>query len=258
MATTWQAPGQRALVWHRSDFRESSRLVTLITRDQGKVITLAKGAHRQNSPFLGRIDFLNLIEARLSRGSLPLLHRVKLLHEHRGLREPRRYLCASYVCELFDPAFPHGRVDQELFDLLTGGLRLLERCPHGAIPQVLMGVELRLLQELGVKPPLDACARCGQQGTLYPARHEPALLCAGHRAGSGRRVPPAALAWLQRASRCGGRDLPGLPPAPAAAQELLGRFVALALERTSKLRRRALAAAVRRGAAACPASAESF
>ncbi len=258
MAATARTTGQQALVWQRSDFRESSRLVTLITREQGKVITLAKGSHRQNSPFLGRIDFLNLIEARLGRGSLPLLYPVRLLHEHRGLREPRRYLAASYLCELFDPAFPHGRVDQELFDLITGGLRLLERCPKGVIPQVLMGVELRLLQELGVKPPLEACARCGRQGQLYPARHEPALLCSEHRAGSGRPVPSAALAWLQRAVDCGGRDLPGLPPAPAAARELLGRFVALALERAPRLRQHALAAALPKPDATCPTGAQSF
>ena len=247
----------QALVWQRSDFRESSRLVTLITRAQGKLITLAKGAHRENSPFLGRIDFLNLIEAHLSRGSLPVLHRVKLLHEHRGLREPRRYLCASYLCELFDPAFPHGRVDPQLFDLLTGGLRLLERCPSAVIPQVILGVELRLLQDLGSRPSLRACAQCGAVGALYPAHHQPALLCSRHRAGSGNPVPRAALAWLDHAAHCAGRDLPDLPPAPPAANKLLGRFVALALERRPRLRQRALAA-TKPSAAACPAGAESL
>ncbi len=246
-----------ALVWQRSDFRESSRLVTLITRAQGKVTTLAKGAHRQDSPFLGRIDFLNLIEARLSRGSLPVLHRVKLLHEYRGLREPRRYLCASYLCELFDPAFPHGREDPQLFDLLTGGLRLLERCPSAVIPQVVLGVELRLLQDLGSRPSLGACAQCGARGALYPAHHQPALLCSRHRAGPGTAVPRAALVWLERAAHCAGRDLPDLPPAPAAARRLLGRFVSLALERRPRLRQRALAA-TKPSAAACSTGAQSL
>ena len=252
MSATARTAVQQALVWQRSDFRETSQLVTLITREQGKVITLAKGSHRHNSPFLGCIDFLNLVEARLSRGSLPLLYPVKLLHEHRGLRQPRRYLAASYLVELFDPAFPHGRVDQELFDLLAGGLRLLERCPSQVIPQVLMGVELRLLGELGVKPPLGACARCGRRAQLYPALHEPALLCPQHRDGSCRPVPRAALIWLQRAADCAGRDLPGLPPAPPAARALLGRFVAQALERAPRLRQRALTTA---GSMACAAGA---
>lgn len=233
---------QQALVWQRSDFRESSRLVTLITRAQGKLVTLAKGAHREHSPFLGHIDFLNLIEARLGRGGLPLLHRVRLLHEPRGLREPRRYLAASYLCELFDPVFPHGRPDPEVFDLLAGGLRLLERCPPQGIPQVILGVELRLLRALGLLPSLEACARCGSTGQLQPAPLQPALLCS-HCSGriGARPVPRPVLTWLDRAAHCGGRDLPDLPPPPAAAVRLLGRFLPLALERQFRLRTRALA-----------------
>lgn len=251
------ATSQQALVWQRSDFRESSRLVTLITRDGGRTITLAKGAHRQDSPFLGRIDFLNLIEARLGRGNLPVLHRVKLLHEHRGLREPHRYVCASYLCELFEPALPQGRPDPQLFDLLAGGLRLLERCPPAAIPQVILGVELRLLDELGSRPSLSACAQCGAEGALYPAHHQPALLCARHRPRPGSAVPRKALAWLQQAAACSGRDLPRLPRAPTPASRLLGDFVTLALDRRPKLRQRALATNPP-PTAACPAGSQSL
>ena len=89
---------------------------------------------------------------------------------------------------------------------------------------------------------------CGRRGQLYPAHHEPALLCPQHRHGSCRPVPPAALAWLQRAADCSGRDLPGLPPAPPAARALLGRFMTQALERAPRLRQRALAAT---GSMAC-------
>lgn len=236
---------QQALVWQRADFRESSRLVTLLTREQGKVMTLAKGAHRDNSPLLGRIDFLNLIEARLTRGSLPLLHRVRLLHEHRGLRQPKRYMAASYLVEMFDTAFPPGRPDPTLFDLLVGGLSLLERCPLAVMPQVVMGVELRFLRELGMQPPLLGCARCGAEGKrggLHPAPQEPALLCREHRGHHGRPVPKAALSWLDSVSRTPGRELPKLPPAPVAARELLGRWIVLATERPARLRKRALAA----------------
>src|SRR5882672_7879250 len=93
-----------ALLWKRVDFRESSRVVSLVTREHGRVMALAKGAHRPDSPFLGRLDFLNEVYATLSpdRGGLRLLLRVELVHERRALRSPARFLAASHVCDLAD------------------------------------------------------------------------------------------------------------------------------------------------------------
>ena len=110
----------RGIVWKRTDFRETSRLITLITPEHGKLVTLGKGAHRPGSQCLGRIDFLNLLEVKISGGNLPVLHRVRLLREHRRLREPIRYTAASYLTEIFDPTFLAGRADPGLFDLLAG------------------------------------------------------------------------------------------------------------------------------------------
>ncbi len=73
----------RALVWKRTDYRESSRLITLITAERGKLPTLAKGAHRSGSQCLGRIDLFNLVEVKISGGQLPVLHRVELQFPYR-------------------------------------------------------------------------------------------------------------------------------------------------------------------------------
>ena len=67
MIQTGGAPNRRAdrqttaqaIVLRRRDFRESSRIITCLTRDHGKITGLANGAHRKDSPLLGRIDFLN-------------------------------------------------------------------------------------------------------------------------------------------------------------------------------------------------------
>lgn len=231
--------GLRGIVWKRIDFRETSRLITLITPEHGKLVTLGKGAHRPGSQCLGRIDFLNLLEVKISGGNLPVLHRVRLLREHRRLREPIRYTAASYLTEIFDPTFLAGRADPGLFDLLAGGLLLLERCPEASIPQVLAGIELKYLAELGLQPPILQCRQCGQSlddGPLYPDERHGGVCCRRHASGDARAVPASALRWLDHLRDSPGRTWPGLSSVPGGARKLLGRWIAGALERRPDLR----------------------
>ncbi len=230
----------RALVWKRFDFRESSRVVTLLLRDHGRVQALAKGAHRPTSPMLGRIDFLNEVRATLSpdRGGLRLLERAVLEHERRALRVPARYVAASHWCALCDPGFPADRPDPDLFDLLTGGLSLLERCPEPALPVVVLGLELRYLDHLGALPDLAGCGECGGALGGHAFRLGPMLVCRQH-AGPGRHgVPGAALELLRELRAAPGRELPQKDPArlSAVAVALPAVWLESALERRCPLR----------------------
>lgn len=234
--------GVVAFVWRRSDFRESSRIVTLLSRDHGRLRALAKGAHRPDSPLLGRLDHLNLVSATLAgRGELKLLSRCTLLEERRELRAPRRFLAASWLVELVDSGLTDGRPEPELFDLVQGGVHLIERCPEGALGTIVLGIELRFLAALGVLPPLDSCAQCAA-APVSVANDYRSLLCADHREGAGTRPGAATLAWLARLAAAPGRSWPAFTPCPdfRIAERVVGGFVTAALEHRPKLRRHAL------------------
>ena len=49
-----------AIVVRLVDFSETSQVVTLFTREFGKIGALAKGAHRQKGPFDSALDLLTL------------------------------------------------------------------------------------------------------------------------------------------------------------------------------------------------------
>lgn len=217
------------LVWRRRDFRESSRLISFVTRERGLVTTLAKGAHRPKSPLLGRIDWLGLVEIRLGRGELPILHGARLVHEPRALREPTRFVVATFLAELFDPAWIEGRADADLFDLTQGALTLVERAPLDTLPEVLLGLEFRLLEQLGVIAPAGTsfatCVACGKSLTsprsapsYATAAQAPGLRCASCRpSGAGAvsiPIPPSVREWatefLSRPART-WIDRPGTP-----------------------------------------------
>lgn len=234
-----------AIVWRRIDFRESSRIVTLLLREHGKLPALAKGAHRPDSPLLGRLDFLNEVQVRLSpdRGGLRLLLRAELVRERRPLRACRRFLAASHFAGLCDAGLPPERADPALFDLLSGGLNLIERCPEAALPIVVLGLEVRLLAHHGALPDLDRCGSCGSPLTGGTSQGESgSLVCRRHAGRPRRAVPAAALTCLRTLRDTPGRGWPELHlPLPDAAVRLAGTWLAAALELRAPLRARLFA-----------------
>jgi DNA repair protein RecO (recombination protein O) len=231
-----------AVVLRRSDFRESSRIVTCLTRDQGRVVALAKGAHRPDSPFLGRIDFLNELRATFGpdRGGLRLFVRAELVRERRSLRTARRFLAASHLAQLCEFAMPDPRPEPAIYELLTGGLTLIERCPDAALGHVLLGLELRHLESLGALPDLHRCATCGSalhQGA-FRNDGDPGLVCRRHADAPRLAIGEDVLALLRELQSTPGRQWPQLAPRVAArvAAPLPALWLATATEQRSRAR----------------------
>lgn len=231
-----------AIVLRRSDFRESSRIVTCLSRDHGRISGLAKGAHRGDSVFLGRLDFLNEVTATwgADRGGLRLLVRVDLVRERRALREPRRFLAASHLASLCEFATPEGRAEPAIYDLLLGGLNLIERCPPTAIGQVVLGLELRFLATQGALPDLDHCNDCGRPLGAAAFRNSdgPGLYCRDHAELPRLAIGAEVLGLLRDLHRSTGRQWPDLASAvtPRAAAALPALWLAAATELRPRLR----------------------
>ncbi len=153
-----------ALVLRVIDFSETSAIVTLLTREFGKVRALAKGARRPKGPFESALDLLGLcriVFLRKSSDALDLLTEAKL---ERRFRPPRgsvsnlyaAYYVAELLNELTDDYDPH----PELFDAAVSTLAALRR--EGAVAAVLVRFELTALRVLGHLPALERCAECGR------------------------------------------------------------------------------------------------
>ncbi len=247
-----------AFIWRRSDFRESSRLITLVTRERGRVVTLAKGAHRKNSPLLGRLDFLNRVDVQLAgRGGMPILGRVRLLHEPRALRASARYLCATHMTELFDRAFLDDQPDPTMFELVQGAVRLIEKSPIESLPQVLLGIELRFLRHLGQLADLDRCSACGGvSDSLWVSRSAGGLACERHRNPQSHAASTPALERLRTLEQAPGGRWPILPPSEhtGAALAIVDLWLAFALDNRPRHRRLALRSLAEANHAAAQAS----
>src|SRR6202158_5112977 len=118
-----------ALVLRVVEFSETSSIVTLFTREFGKIHGLAKGARRPKGLFESALDLLALcriVFLRKSSGALDLLTEAKLQRRFRPRGRDLSSLYAGYyvaelLTELTDDYDPH----PELFDAAAETLRAL-------------------------------------------------------------------------------------------------------------------------------------
>ena len=196
-----------ALVLRVVEFSETSSIVTLFTREYGKVRGLAKGARRLKGPFESALDLLALcriVFLRKSSDALDLLTEAKLEKRFRPTARNLSSLYAGYYVaellnELTDDADPH----PELFDFAVETLAALERGDVALAPLVLR-FELTALHSLGHLPSLDHCVECGQRveptGRVAFGLVSGGVLCARCRPGKKQVVSIHAgtLKLLQR------------------------------------------------------------
>ena len=196
-------------------FGNTSRIVVWLSRNYGKLATLAKGSQRDRSPFLGQFDLFYACEilfyAREQR-NLHVLKDCAPMNVRAAFRSDwRACAAASHVAGLCDRAMPFGPTHEGLYSLLEDTLdHLASRTPG---PAFVPRFEMRLLRELGLAPHWDACARCrADLRADVPARldvAQGALLCVGCSAGQGSLVSSAALRAVRQ--MLAGELPPSLP-----------------------------------------------
>jgi DNA repair protein RecO (recombination protein O) len=152
-----------AIVLFAVDFSETSLVLTLFTREFGKVRALAKGARRLKNPFESGLDLLALcriVFLRKSSEALDLVTEAKLLRRFRPAGHNLSSLYAGYyVAELLNQLTDDYDPHPELFDLADETLAALSAGEPVAVR--LLRFELGALRVLGHLPSLDACVDCG-------------------------------------------------------------------------------------------------
>lgn len=193
------------------NYSETSQVVTLLTRENGKLAAMAKGSRRPKSAFDGAMEvfsygqvmfvasetndklatlteFVQMPRFRLLRATLPSLHAGLFAIE-----------LTEAFCQQYDP-------HPELFDALADSL---EKFQQGGTPQAvlyaLIDYQRTLLDEVGIAPLLDRCTNCGltlkaDWPALYFSSAAGGLLCLGCEQSftEKRRLSPACAVLLNQ------------------------------------------------------------
>jgi DNA repair protein RecO (recombination protein O) len=190
-----------ALVLRVVPWSETSFVVTLFTREVGKVRAVAKGGRRPKGPFESALDVLALcriVFLRKSSEALDVLTEAKLLRRFRVQGRSLAGLYAGYyvaelLSELTDDYDPH----PELFDAANETLAALPA--EAAVARRLLRFELTALRSLGYLPSLSQCSECGRPLEAAPritfSPMAGGLLCPACRAGKRQLIALSSAAW---------------------------------------------------------------
>ena len=142
------------LILRTRPFSETSLIVYWLTPDFGRIATVARGARRLQSPFLGKLDLFYVADlsfSRSRRSDLHVLREVGLRQLHAALRQNLASLHqATYAITFVEQATETETPLPAVYDLMLDFLDHLCKRPDG--PQAVFRFELKLLQELGLKP----------------------------------------------------------------------------------------------------------
>ena len=158
-----------AIILSYTPLGEADLLVTMFTRDQGKVRAVGKGARRSTSKLVGHLEPLTVVNMSMAHGrSMDIISQAEVIQSFSSLKEDLMAITKGlYLSEMVDGFGAEASANPELFRLLLDTLRAVETNPASDMP--LRFFEFHLLQVSGLMPELYHCVECRQE--LEPDAH---------------------------------------------------------------------------------------
>jgi DNA repair protein RecO (recombination protein O) len=150
-----------AIVIRHADWGEADRILTIFTREAGKIRAIVKGARKLRSRKAGHLEPFTRVKLQLAQSrDLPIVTQAESIEAYAPLHEDLiRLGYGSYVLELVDRfAYEDGHPASDLFKLTAETLFRIVSEPDAWI--ALRHFELRVLDFAGFRPQLFHCANC--------------------------------------------------------------------------------------------------
>ncbi|HXX89128.1 MAG TPA: DNA repair protein RecO [Acidimicrobiales bacterium] len=174
---------------------EADRIVTVMTKGQGKVRAVAKGVRRTTSKFGARLEPLSHVALLCWQGrELDIVNQAEVIDAFRAVREDLDRVAKGFtLLEVVDQLSPERHGAPRLYDMLVGALRALAEADAALlVPSFL----LKALALDGSAPVVDRCVNCGATEDLVAFDLvEGGVLCRTCR--RGRSVSPGAIEVLR-------------------------------------------------------------
>ena len=188
----------KALVLRAVDYKESDKILTLFTQDQGKLTVSARGCRKKGSAIAAGCQLLAWSEMVLydyqGRWSVKESATQRLFQ---GVRDDiQRLALGCYFAEVAELLAVEGLPSPELLSLTLNSLHALDKMQDRPLPLVKAAFEWKAMALAGYEPLIDGCDICGADPPEEPLFHlrEGVLHCARCRDGVGEGVS-MPLSW---------------------------------------------------------------
>lgn len=223
----------QGLILRETNYKDADKILTVLTREDGKRTVKARGCRRKNSSLAAAAQLLvwsdmTLFEYR----DYFSLNEADSLEQFWGVRSDLMKLAlGSYFAEVTEAVAEEGRADPGLLSLILNSLYALDKL-NKPLPLIKAAFELKLLCVAGYEPLLDVCALCGAEEPEQPrlSLSEGVLYCAacGGGEGTSRGLDAASLSAMRHVVYGDPRrlfsfliDAPGMEKMAAACEDFL-------------------------------------
>lgn len=185
-------------------YKEGDKILTVLTRELGKLTVSARGCRRKGSQLAAGCQLLCWSEMVLYefQGRWQLKE-ISPQCQFRGVvADMERLALGCYCAEVVECLAVEGLPATELLSLILNTLYVLDQRSHLPLALVKAAFELRCMCLAGYEPMIDACAVCGRQPEEVRFHLSQGVLhcpaCRGE-VGEGRSLPisPAGLAAMR-------------------------------------------------------------
>ena len=148
------------------DYGENSKILNVLTKEDGIIGLYAKGCKRPKSLIAATSNVLTygIFHFNEKNEKLSNLMEVDILENFENLKQNfSKISYALYITELASKVYKHSS-NNSIYKLLIIALKKIDAGLDGEV--VCDIVELKLLDDLGIKPVIDRCVNCGKKDNI--------------------------------------------------------------------------------------------
>lgn len=184
------------IVIRNMDYGEGNKIISLYTRETGKMSVMARGAKKLKSRHSAITQLFTYGQYVVYKaGQMGTLNAGEIIDSHHKLRENLHAAAySSYLAEMFEKLTGDMEPNPALFEQLLAALKAIEANKE---PSVIIHImEMKMLALSGYLPELSHCVSCGsEEGDMFLSAVNGGVLCGKCKGKDPYAIALSVAAW---------------------------------------------------------------